>query len=206
MKLLWLYRKLRPSQAALRASIAITTCDIRIVDTMRTDAGASLKMSKEWIESLARDVKQKNHEAAQKYGRDQHYAGIIDTLGKEFFVALVLELQENVDAFRRHLQGHSTAAETGVQTVKPDEIKITRARFPWVDARLVHNQDIIMLDYAKGAGVHCDPVIDRKTRTFAFKVAADDSLFVEDAFADSPRKYEQPEELARQITEVLFAA
>jgi hypothetical protein len=104
------------------------------------------------------------------------------------------------------LQGDSTASETSVQTVKPDEIKITRARFPWVDARLVHNEDTIMLDYSKGAVAGGDPAVDRKTRTFGFRVAGDDSLFVEDAFADSPGKYEKPEDLARQIIEILFAA
>jgi hypothetical protein len=173
---------------------------------MRADAGARPGMAEEWIENLAQDVKQKNHEAAEKYGRDQHYAGIVAALGKEFFVAVVLDLQANVDAFRRQLQGDSTSAETGVQTIKADEIKITRARFPWVDARLAHTGDTITLDYSKGPGVEGDPSLDRKTRAFSFQVAPDDSLFVEDAFADSPRRYAKPEELARQITEVLFAA
>lgn len=161
-------------------------------------------MAKEWLERLAQDVKEKNREAAEKYGRNQHYAAIITSLGKEFFVALVFDIQENVDAFRRHLQGDSTSAETSVRTTKPEEIKITRARFPWVDARLVHSEDTITLDYAKAPGVEGDPTLDRKTRIFAFRVAADDSLFVEDAFMDSPRQYRQPEELARQITEILF--
>lgn len=163
-------------------------------------------MAKEWIEKLAQDVKEKNHEAAEKYGRDQHYAGIVDTLGKEYFVAVVLDLQENVEAFRRQLQGHATSAETAVRTVKADEINITRARFPWIDARLTHNGDTITLDYAKGADVEGDPSLDRKTRAFLFRVAPDDSLFAEDAFADSPRTYAKPEDLARQITEILFAA
>ena len=59
-------------------------------------------MAKEWIENLAQDVKQKNREAAENYGRTQHYAGVMAEHGKEFFVGLVADLKENVDAFRRH--------------------------------------------------------------------------------------------------------
>jgi hypothetical protein len=172
----------------------------------RTDAGAETGMAKEWIENLTQEIKQKNREAAETYGRDQHYAGIIGTLGKEYFVALVSCIQENVDGIRRQLQGDATSAETGVEIIKADEIRITRARFPWVDARVIHKDDTITLDYAKDAGVQGDPKLDRKTRTYAFHVAQDDSLYVQDAFADQPRDYKQPEELAQQITEVLFAA
>ena len=165
-------------------------------------------MAKEWIESLAQDIKQRNHEAAEDYGRAQHYAGIVAGQGKEFFVALVLALQENVDALRSQLQGDLTSSETRVQTTKADEVKITRSRFPWVDARLTHHDDTITLDYAKSAGLADDPaaglVGNRKTATFAFRVAPDDTLSVEDAFAERPRSYAHPEELARYITELLF--
>jgi hypothetical protein len=163
-------------------------------------------MAKEWIEQIAQDIKQRNHEAAEDYGRAQHYAGIVSTRGKEFFVALVLSLQENVDALRSQLQGDLTSSETRVQTTKADEVKVMRARFPWVDARLAHHDDTITLDYAKGAGLEGDPKLDRKTCAFAFHVAPDDRLSAQDAFADPPREYKTPEELARRITEVLFAA
>ena len=163
-------------------------------------------MAKEWIELLAQEIKQKGHQAAEDYGRAQHYAGIVSTRGKEFFVALVLCLQENVDALRSKLQGDLTSSETRVQTTKADEVKVTRARFPWVDGRLTHREDTITLGYAKGPGLEGDPKLDRKTCAFAFQVAPDDTLSVQDAFADPPRQYKTPEELARKITEVLFAA
>jgi hypothetical protein len=163
-------------------------------------------MAQEWIAKLAEDIKQKNHEAAEDFGRSQHYAGIISDKGKGFFLVVVQCMQENVDALRRALQGDTTSSETVIQTVKADEIKITRARFPWVDARLIHNGDTITLDYAKGPGAQGDLNLDRKTRAFAFKVAPDDSLYVEDAFAPSPQRYKLPEELAKRITEMLFAA
>jgi hypothetical protein len=163
-------------------------------------------MAEEWIEKLAQDIKQKDHEAAEDYGRSQHYAGIISDLGKGFFLALAQCLTDNVEALRRGLQGDVTSAETGVQTIKADEIKITRARFPWVDARVIHNQDTITLDYARGPGVAGDPNIDRITSSFAFKVAQDDSLYAENAFAAEPLQYKKPEDMARRIMEILFAA
>ena len=110
-------------------------------------------MAKEWIENLAQDIKQRNHEAAEDYGRGQHYAGIVSTQGKEFFVALVLSLQENVDALRSQLQGDLTSSETRVQTSKADEVKITRSRFPWIDARLTHHDDTLTLDYATAKAI-----------------------------------------------------
>jgi hypothetical protein len=161
-------------------------------------------MAQEWIETLAKDIKQRNREAAQDYGRAQHYAGIVSTLGKEYFVALVLCLRSNVDALRSQLQGDPTSSETQFETVKADEVKIARARFPWVDAQLAHRDDTIALDYAKALGVAGDGALDRKTRIFAFRVAADDTLFVEDGFAETPQQYRQPEDLARHITEILF--
>ena len=138
---------------------------------MRTDAGASEGMAEEWIEKLTQDIKQKDHEAAEDwYGTAQHYAGIISDLGKGFFLALAQCLTDNVEALRRGLQGDVTAAETGVQTIKAEggDQNHAGARFPWVDARVVHNLDTITLDYARGPGVAGDPNIDRTTRTFAF--------------------------------------
>jgi len=167
-------------------------------------------MAKEWIEQLAEGIKQRNHEAAEEYGRAQHYAGIVSAQGKEFFVALLQALQENVDALRAQLQGDPASSETRVQTSKADEVKITRSRFPWVDARLTHHEETIALEYAKGPGVKAAGVVgdapERQTASFAFRVAADDTLSVEDAFAEPPRIYATPEELARKITEMLFAA
>jgi hypothetical protein len=162
-------------------------------------------MGKEWLDHLAEEIRSKNRNAAEEYGRAQHYAGIISTAGKKFFVALVFSLQEDVDALRSKLQGDPTSSETRFQQVKGDEVKITRARFPWIDARLTHKDETILLDYAKGPGVEGDAALERKSRAFAFKVAPDDSLYVEDAFADTPAKYETPDGLARQMMELLFS-
>jgi len=167
-------------------------------------------MAQAWIEQLADTIKQKNHEAAEDYGRSQHYAGIVATQGKEFFVGLVLALQENVDALRSRLQGDLTSSETRVQTTRADEVKIFRARFPWIDARLTHREATITLDYAKGPGLEGDPKLDRTTCNFAFQVGAGDTLYVEDAFPSSdtaqPTRYATPADLARHLTEILFAA
>jgi hypothetical protein len=161
-------------------------------------------MAHEWIETLAQDIKQRNREAAQEYGRAQHSAGIISTLGKEFFVATGTCLRENVDALRGQLQGDPTSADMRFEIVKPDEVKILRARFPWVDAQLTHHEDTITLDYARALGVAGDPALDRKSRIFAFRAAADDTLYIEDGFVEPPQQYRQPGDLARHIIEILF--
>lgn len=158
-----------------------------------------------WIENLADDIKECHRDAAQDYGRTQHFAGVVAARGPEYFFALVSCLQQNIDALRSRLQGDPTSADTTLQTIKPGEVKIIRARFPWVDARLVHSDDKVVLDYAKGFGTTGDPAIDRKTCTFVLRAGNDETLFAEEAFAAHPNTYSQPEELARCITELLFA-
>jgi hypothetical protein len=161
-------------------------------------------MGKEWIANLAQDVRQKGHEAAENYGRSQHQAEIVTTQGQPFFTAFVISLEADVNEIKSHLQGDVTASDTTFQTVNPVEIKLTRSRFPWFDARITHQDPIIVLDYAKGLGVAGDPTLDRKTCHFAFHVADDDTLSLQESFGDNPRRFHRPEELAQHIAELLF--
>jgi hypothetical protein len=182
----------------------------------RPDAGAVTGMSKEWIANLAEDIKQKSHEAAENYGREQHKEGIITKQGASFFTSFVLRLEEDVNEIKRELQGDVTAADTTIsgpalqlpasngQTSERNEVTITRSRFPWFDARITHQDATIVLDYAKGLGVAGDPNLDRRTCHFAFDVADDDTLSIYESFGDTPRQFRQPEQLAQYITELLF--
>jgi hypothetical protein len=161
-------------------------------------------MGKEWIANLAEDIKQKGHEAAENYGRSQHQAEIATTHGKPFFTAFIISLEEDVNEMKRQLQGDVTSSDTIFQTITPTEVKLTRSRFPWFDAHITHQDPIIVLDYAKGLGVAGDPSLDRKTCHFAFHVDDEDTLSVQESFGDNPRRFHQPEELARYIVELLF--
>jgi hypothetical protein len=161
-------------------------------------------MAKEWIEDLARDIKQKNHEAAEDYGREQHNAAIIADLGMPFFSTLVSCLEEDVAEIRRQLQGDLTSSDTTVQIINGNDVKLTRSRFPWFDAHVTHQDANIVLDYAKDRGVAGDPNLDRKTVHFAFNVAKDDAFSIQESFSDNPRRFQTPEELAKHIIELLF--
>jgi hypothetical protein len=173
-------------------------------------------MGKEWISNLAQDIKQKGHEAAEDYGREQHKEGIVAAQGKPFFTTLVLCLEEDINEIKRQLQGDVTSAETtisgpalelpsnGGKTGERNEVTLTRSRFPWFDARITHHDSTIVLDYAKGVGVTGDPTLDRKTCHFTFHIAPDDSLSIQESFGDTPRQFHQPEQLAQYITELLF--
>ena len=161
-------------------------------------------MGKEWITDLAQEVQQKGHEAAENYGRSQHQSEIITTKGKPFFVAFVTSLQKDVNEIKREPQGDVTSSDTIFQNVSPTEVRITRSRFPWFDARILHQDPIIVFDYAKTLGVSGDPALDRKVCHFDFRVADDDTLSVQESFGEDPRQFHQPEELARHIIELLF--
>lgn len=161
-------------------------------------------MGKEWIANLAEDIRQKGHEAAENYGRSQHQAEIATAQGKPFFVAFTMRLEENVNEIKRQLQGDVTSSDTIFQTISPTEVKLTRSRFPWFDARINHQDPIIVLDYAKGLGVSGDPALDRKVSHFAFHVGDDDTLSVRESFGEPPRQFRQPEELAQHVIELLF--
>jgi hypothetical protein len=161
-------------------------------------------MGTEWIENLAQDIRQKGHEAAENFGRSQHQAEIATKQGKPFFTALVICLEEDVNEIKRQLQGDVTSSDTVFQTINPTEVKLTRSRFPWFDARITYQDPIIVLDYAKGLGVGGDPTLDRKTRNFTFQVASDDTLSIQESFGENPQQFRQPEEFARHIVELLF--
>jgi hypothetical protein len=161
-------------------------------------------MGKEWITNLAEDIRQKGHEAAENYGRSQHQAEIVTTEGKPFFTAFVIALEDDVNEMKRHLQGDVTSCDTLFQTINPTEVKLTRARFPWFDARITHQDPSIVLDYAKDLGVAGDPALDRKTCHFAFQVGDDDTLSIQESFGDNPRRFDKPDELAQHIVERLF--
>jgi hypothetical protein len=161
-------------------------------------------MGKEWITDLAQDIRQKGHEAAEDYGRSQHQSEIITTQGRPFFIAFVTALEEDVTDIKRQLQGDVTSSDTAFQTLSATEAKLTRSRFPWLDARITHQDPDIVLDYAKGLGVAGDPALDRKTCHFAFRVADDDTLSIHEAFGEDPHHFHRPEDLARHIAELLF--
>src|SRR5580658_8705463 len=120
-------------------------------------------MAKEWIETLAQNIKQKNHDAAEDYNREQHKLGIIAEKGKPFFDAVVSCLEDDIREIRSQLQGDVTAADITLKTINATQISITRSRFPWFDARLNHTEADIVLDYAQGRGVAANPEVDRKT-------------------------------------------
>jgi len=161
-------------------------------------------MEKQWISDLADDIRQKGHEAAEDYGRAQHRAEIITTQGRTFFLVFAASLEENVKEVKRELQGDVTASDTTFQTTNHTEVKLTRARFPWFDARIVLQYPAILLDYAKGPGVAGDPSQDRKTCVFTFQVNGNDDLFIEESFGENPKEFRRPEELAQRITQLLF--
>jgi hypothetical protein len=162
-------------------------------------------MGKEWIANLAQDIRQKGHEAAENYGREQHKQAIVTTQGQTFFTAFVICLEEDINEVKRQLQGDVTASETIFQTISPAEVKLTRSRFPWFDAAITHRDSTIVLDYTKGLGVAGDPTIGRQATHFTFAVSDDDTLSLQESFGDHPRRFHQPQDLAQHITERLFA-
>jgi hypothetical protein len=161
-------------------------------------------MNKEWITDLAQDIRQKGHEAAEGYGRSQHRAEIVTTQGKPFFTAFVISLEEDVIEIKRQLQGDVTASDTVFHSISPTEVKLTRDRFPWVDAHITHKDPIIVLDYAKGLGIAGDPALDRKICHFTFHAADDDTLSLQESFGEVPRHFHRPEEFAQHVIELLF--
>jgi hypothetical protein len=163
-------------------------------------------MAKEWIEKLALDIKQKNREAAEEFGRAQHQSDIITTQGRIFFGDLVRALDDNFTQIRRQLQGDPTSAEIGIATTGATQVHLTRSRFPWFDAHVTHRDQTITVEYAKALAIPGDPALaDRTTLIFDFRVDPADKLYVQDAFGDTPSNYATPEELAKRITETLFS-
>ena len=75
-----------------------------------------MDMAKEWIENIATEIKQKNREAAEEFGRQQHQADVIGVQGRVFFADMVRSLEDNFTQIRRQLQGDPTSAEIAILT------------------------------------------------------------------------------------------
>jgi hypothetical protein len=163
--------------------------------------------AKEWIENLTAEIKQTKREAAEEFARAQRQAEIIESQGRVFFNDLVRSLEDNFTQIRRQLQGDPTSAEMAVVTSGSTQVRLTRSRLPWFDAHMVHDSRRIKLEYAKDPGVPADPtLVGRTTLAFEFRVSPEEKLSVDEMSGDSPQKYEAPDDLARHITELLFAA
>jgi hypothetical protein len=165
-------------------------------------------MSRAWIEQLAENIKQKDREAANAYGREQHRLGVVNARGHEFFALVAQALEVDFSEIKARLQGDVTASETSIETNGFNQVMMARSRFPWFDAVLKYEQATIVLDYAQGKGVGADPktVVDRQVTVFTFVVAEDDALSVEEGFGEHPQPFTEPEDLAQHIMEILFAA
>lgn len=165
-------------------------------------------MSKAWIEQLAENIKQKDREAANAYGREQHRLGVVNARGHEFFALVAQALEVDFSEMKAQLQGDVTASETSIETNGFNQVMMARSRFPWFDAVLKYEQATIVLDYAQGKGVVGDPktVADRQVTVYTFVVAEEDALSVEEGFGEHPKRFTEPEDLARHIMETLFAA
>jgi hypothetical protein len=167
-------------------------------------------MSRAWIEQLAENIKQKDREAANAYGREQHRLGVVNARGHEFFAVVAQALEVDFSEIKARLQGDVTASETSIETNGFNQVMMARSRFPWFDAVLKYEQATIVLDYAQGKGVGGDPKIassiGRQVTVFTFAVAEDDALSAEEGFGEHPKGFTEPEDLARHIMEILFAA
>jgi hypothetical protein len=167
-------------------------------------------MSKAWIEQLAADIKEKDREAANAYGREQHRLGVVSAKGHAFFAVVAQELEGTFSEIKAQLQGDVTSSETSIETNGVNQVMMSRSRFPWFDAVLKYEQSTIVLDYAQGKGVAVDPKIagktERQVTVYTFAVTPEDVLLVEEGFGEHPKRFAEPEDLARHITEILFAA
>jgi hypothetical protein len=161
--------------------------------------------SREWIEKLTQDLKQKNREAAEEFGRAQHRSDVIASEGRLFFGDMARAIDDNFTLIRRQLQGDPASADLAMISTGATAVHLTRARFPWFDAHVTHEGDLITLDYARDPAYPGDPsLVERTRRVFHFHVDPADRLSVEDSFGDTPQSYAAPEDLARRITEILF--
>jgi hypothetical protein len=170
--------------------------------------GERRPMSKAWIESLSENIKGENREAANAYGREQHRLGVVNGRGHAFFARVAQALEADFSEVKAQLQGDVTSSETSIESNGLYHVTMVRSRFPWFDAVLRYEQATIVLDYAQGKGVAGDPktVAERKVTVFSFAVTGEDRLLVEEGFGEQPKRFAEPEDLARHIMESLFAA
>jgi hypothetical protein len=163
-------------------------------------------MAKEWIENLTAQIKNKHREPAEEFSREQHRADVIGVQGRIFFGDMVRALDDNFTQIKKLLQADPTSADIAMISTGTTQVHLTRSRFPWFDAHLTHDNEDITLEYAKTDAIPVDPAnAEKKTIVFDIHVSDDDKLSFEDASVDPAQMFETPEDLARRVTEILFA-
>ena len=103
----------------------------------------------------------------------------------------------------RTTSGRSHVLRYSLESVKPDEVKIVRARFPGL-TRSYHREDTIGSTTPRLSARQAIPL------SIARPAPSSSSgerrhTYAEDAFAAQPRTFKKPDELARHVIEMLFA-
>ncbi len=157
-------------------------------------------MAKEWIQQLADDIKRKDHDAAERLAREEHRRQTLTLKGEQFYDGLIRAITDDVAELNAALEGDITASPIAVNGVGERTHKVHRARFPMVQAQLRYELEGVALNYSRSGSQSSS-----RSATYNFQVSANDVVSIREHAGEKPRSFEQPEDLARHLVELLFA-
>ena len=164
---------------------------------------------KDWIENLARDIKEKDHVVATATLHAEHMDNVLRTKGVQFYQDVERSLREDVSELQQALQGDATESPitvTAQTTSSSQQIVINRSRFPFVNAFITYTAQQLTFTYKKSneptAAKNVDSV-PAGGEMFDFHVDESDELTLRQAVGS--RTFAIPEEFARFVMETLFS-
>ena len=163
---------------------------------------------KEWIENLARGIKEKDHVAATATLHAEHKDDVLRTKGLQFYQAVERFLREDLSELQQTLQGDVTESPitvTAQTNGTAQQIVINRPRFPFVNAFITYSAEQLTLTYKKSNEPTAAASVDSMPaggEMFDFHVDESDGLTLRQAVGS--KTFTSPDEFAKFVMETLF--
>jgi hypothetical protein len=167
----------------------------------------------EWIKHLARQIQEKDREAAENIKAGERRQHIINEKGPLFYRETIGALDRDIKSLTEDLAGDITSFPTTVQAqgdagVPNVPVYIARQACPAVSANLnlQLSQERISLSYLK---VNPGPIAEGQEHQylsviFRFEVGEYDGPYLVVPFGENSKTLHTPDQLAQYIMELLF--
>jgi hypothetical protein len=167
----------------------------------------------EWIKHLARQIQEKDREAAKDIKAGERRQHIVNEQGPVFYKEMIGALDRDIKSLTEDLAADITSFPTTMQAqgdpgVPNGPVYITRQACPAVSANLSLeiSQEQISLSYLK---INPGPIAEGQEHQylpviFRFEVGEYDGPYVVAPFGENPKTFQTPDQLAKHIMELLF--
>lgn len=165
-------------------------------------------MAHDWIKHLADQIKEVDHDAANRPVSGPSQTNLIRTKSPVFFDSTVKAIERGIVRLKEELRGDVTEGSICIKRQEMDHaVQLMRPAFPFFSAILALDceNNRIKFTYSKAnpAISFSEEQIPTKDASLHFMVGCYDMIYL--AEANGSKKIHTPDELARHVLETLFS-